>query len=240
MNSDQLVNDIEKLKQHNILIENKLKELRIFYITNKEKYDYKLAKTFLDNLENFIEKEIFGDDLSFIKGKIGDQSNDLNNFIIINYCKSIKGFIEEYLCYSNMIINGGSNYKQADITFNFICNYGEERLIFRMLMNEKKLKCYENILKLYPETELDKPEIENIMDLYPEKPEIEPEKNSVSISVIILIMIVFYVITIMTVVVAINHNHIYNTAAMHHICSKNNQIITFIDKQNKLKDIMLI
>ena len=40
MNSDQLVNDIKELniKQQNI--ENKLRELRIFYITNKEKYDY--------------------------------------------------------------------------------------------------------------------------------------------------------------------------------------------------------
>ena len=47
MNSEQLVNDIGKLKQHNILIENKLRELRIFYITNKEKYDYKLIKIFL-------------------------------------------------------------------------------------------------------------------------------------------------------------------------------------------------
>jgi len=99
MNSEQLVNDIEKLdiKQQNI--ENKLRELRIFYITNKEKYDYnyKLARTFLDDLRNFIEKEIISDDLTYLKNKFGEGSNDYNNSLIINYTFNYKDIINDCL-----------------------------------------------------------------------------------------------------------------------------------------------
>jgi len=183
MNSDQLVNDIEKLKQHNILIENELQELRIFYITNKEKYDYdyKLAKIFFDNLKNFIEKEIISDNSSYLKNKL--ESNDYNNYIIINYNPSYKSIIDNCLIISEHFNNGGSGatsdqlkqYKQdVDDSFNFICNYVEERLILRMLINEKKLKCYENLLKLYHVPNSENLEIDNIN---PNKAEIE--KNSI-------------------------------------------------------------
>ncbi len=51
MNSDQLVNDIKKLKEQFKLVETKLDQLRVFYITNKDIIiDYKLVKTFFDNL----------------------------------------------------------------------------------------------------------------------------------------------------------------------------------------------
>ena len=47
MNNEQLrehiINDIKELKQHIIVIEDLLRELRIFYITNKGNYDYKSA-----------------------------------------------------------------------------------------------------------------------------------------------------------------------------------------------------
>jgi hypothetical protein len=182
MNSEQLVNDIEKLdiKQQNI--ECKLRELRIFYITNKEKYDYnyKLARTFLDDLRNFIEKEIISDDLTYLKNKFGEGSNDYNNSLIINYTFNYKDIINDCLLiteqYNNNVNHGYTpeqfkqleethQYKKkADDSFNCICNYGEERLILIMLINKKKLKCYENIKKLYfepePEPESEKPVIE--------------------------------------------------------------------------------
>ena len=67
MNREHIINEIKELNQHIILIEDMLQELRIFYITNKGKYgyDYKLAKTFFDNLQNFIEKEILNFDKLF-------------------------------------------------------------------------------------------------------------------------------------------------------------------------------
>ena len=200
MNSDQhkehIVNVIEKLKQQNILIENKLQELSIFYITYKEKYDYdydydydyKLAKTFFDNLKNFIENEIIinSDNFSYleshVKNYFGDYSDNYSyNTKNFNYSKHYGTFIERYLFSLNSYYS--SSYRpdpdtpeklQVDNNFNFICNYGEERLIFGMLMNDKKLKCYEKLLKLYPEPNCEKPEIKNIMDMniYTEKPEI--------------------------------------------------------------------
>lgn len=180
MNSDQLVNDIKELniKQQNI--ENKLRELRIFYITNKEKYDYdyKLARTFFDDLRNFIEKQIISDDLTYLKYKFGEGSNDYNNSLIINYTFNYKDMINDCLLtseqYNNNVNHGYTleqfkqleethRYKKkADDSFNCICNYGEERLILIMLINKKKLKCYENFRKLLldPESELEKPDIE--------------------------------------------------------------------------------
>ena len=192
MNSDQLVNDIKELniKQQNI--ENKLRELRVFYITNKEKYDYdyKLARTFFDDLRNFIEKQIISDDLTYLKYKFGEGSNDYNNSLIINYTFNYKDMINDCLLtseqYNNNVNHGYTleqfkqleethRYKKrADDSFNCICNYGEERLILIMLINKKKLKCYDNFRKLYfePESELES-----------EKPDIE--KNSIISSTLI-------------------------------------------------------
>ena len=82
-----------------------------------------------------------------------------------------------YIEHSKYIVNKHSGFenqselwiKIANDSFNFICNEGEDKLIHLMLMKDKKLKCYENLLKLYPEP---KPEIKNIMDMNPENPEI--------------------------------------------------------------------
>jgi hypothetical protein len=174
MNSEQhkehVVHVIKELdiKQQNI--EKKLQELSIFYITYKEKYDYdyKLAKTFFDNLKNFIENEILGD----------GELNEHNNYMIINYLH-YNNFIEQYV-YSIQFVNNGRycptpeqytiDKVERDNHFNFICNYGEERLILRKLMNENKLKCYENLLKLYPES---------VSEIVPE-PVYEPEPEPVS------------------------------------------------------------
>jgi hypothetical protein len=43
---------IKELKIQNTFIENKLQQISIFYITNKDKYNYELAKNFIDNLHN--------------------------------------------------------------------------------------------------------------------------------------------------------------------------------------------
>ena len=102
-NSD--VNDIKELKQQIILIENKLEELRVFYITNKDKYDYdyKLAKTFLDKLQNFIEKEIINVDMYYIQGASGEHFELFNNYIISNYSNRFySNTINNYMAYSEI------------------------------------------------------------------------------------------------------------------------------------------
>jgi hypothetical protein len=127
-----------------------------------------------------------------------------------------------------------------------------------MLIKEKKLKCYENLINLYPEKpdifdimELypEKPDIENIMELSPEceKPEIKNKQYSMSACVIFLIMIVFYVMTVVTVILLVNYNqnlnHNYNTAVLYHPvqCAQIPLKTTrFIDNHNKFKDIMLV
>jgi len=168
MNSEQLVNDIEKLKQHNILIENKLQELSIFYITNKDKYDYKLIKTFFDNflevhkkystdlVNNIPESDIsptsifFSNDnyKSFFLGYWREAGNMNASWTIPEHCEMFKQSLKD--------------------SFNKICNEEEDKLFHLMVINEKKLKCYENLLKLFLDPE---------SELVPEKPEIE--KNSI-------------------------------------------------------------
>ena len=94
----------------------------------------------------------------------------------INYNRN-NNLLSSYIVNSNYIINKhvGFEYqsevwmKKANNFFNAICNEEEDKLIHLMLMNDKKLKCYENLLKLYPEPE---PEIKNIMNMNPENLEI--------------------------------------------------------------------
>jgi hypothetical protein len=163
---DQIVNDIKELKQQIILIENKLDELRVFYITNKGKYDHELARTFFKNLQDFINKEC-------IKNA-ADLALPEDIFFFNYYPDADKQIIRRYLdgC---MVANNSSNIpevingfkQQADKSFNIIYNEEEEKLLHKMLMFEKKLKYYENRLtRLYPDCE--KPEIKNIMDMYPD------------------------------------------------------------------------
>ena len=90
----------------------------------------------------------------------------------INYNRN-NNLLYNYIEYSKYIVNkhvGFENHsevwmKEANNFFNAICNEEEDKLIHLMLMNDKKLKCYENLLKLYPEPE---PDIKNIMDMNPE------------------------------------------------------------------------
>ncbi len=164
-NSDkeQIVNDIKDIKQQIILIENKLDELRVFYITNKGKYDHELARTFFKNLQDFINKEPIKDleDLPIETWGIGKDIYFINYYSYDN--KQITGRYLEACCFANT----PEGIKQADKLFNYICNEEEDKLLHKMLMFEKKLKYYENRLtRLYPDCE--KPEIKNIMDMYPD------------------------------------------------------------------------
>jgi hypothetical protein len=185
MNSEQhkehIINVIENIKQQNIIIEKKLQELSIFYIINKDKYDYELVKTYFNNLKKFI--------ISNDMPPITHVSN-MNKFI--NYFNDrsqpddifANSPLYNYIEHSEYIVNKHKHIgfehqietwiKVANNSFNFICNEGEDKLIHLMLMNDKKLKCYENLMKLYPEPKpnCEKPEIKNIMDMYPENPEI--------------------------------------------------------------------
>ena len=174
MNSEQLVNDIEKLdiKQQNI--ECKLRELRIFYITNKETYDYKLIKTFFDNFLEFKLKYSIDSIGIYSIDSIGMPVTLIPPTSIFFSNDNYKSFL---LSYNQEAINMNSscipehreiNKQNLKDLLNKICNEEEDKLFHLMVINEKKLKCYENLRKLYFEPE---------SELVPEKPEIE--KNSI-------------------------------------------------------------
>jgi hypothetical protein len=250
VHKEHIVNVIKELKQQIILIKNKLQELSIFYIINKDKYDYELAKTFFDNLQNFI-----------IINDIPATTDQVNNYKFINYYNdSYNNLLNKYIENSSFINANNIPIEQiekmmqiANESFNFICNEEEDKLIHLMLMHEKKLNCYENLTELYPK----KPEIENIMDLYPE-PKIKKQQYSVITCVMFFIMIMFSVIVVTTVVLMVNnynYNYKYNTDIMlNHIhCTVSPRTDSraslptykadctrLIDKHNKLKNSIII
>ena len=236
---EHVVNVIKELKQQIIFIENKLQELSIFYITNNNIYDYELAKTFFDNLKNFITIN-----------DIPSITSDVNNYKFINYYNNDKynNLLTTYLDYSKAIINNSSTIpdeletlkQNANECFNFICNEEEDKLTHLMLIIEKKLKCYENLMKLYPECESEKPKIKNIMELYPEQNK-KKQHYFVITSVIFFIMIMFSVIAVTTLVLMKDNtdnnimlHHMHHKHHMHHM-----QCTRLIDKHNKLKDIII-
>ena len=203
---EHIKNIIKELRQEINLIENKVDELCIFYITNKGKYDnYELAKTFFKNLKDFIEKERIKDTTVLRYGGCGElyfirYYTDFSSYIISNY-------LQNTIC-AHSTTSTTEQIKEskelANRFFNIICNEEEEKLFFKMLFFEKKLKYYENKLgKLYPE--LYKPVIKHTMELSLEceKSLIENKQYSILVSVIILILTVLYV---MTVVLFVKYN----------------------------------
>jgi hypothetical protein len=198
---------IKELKIQNTFIENKLQQISIFYITNKDKYDYELAKTFIDNLHNFIEET-------------NSQLTKSNNYnLYLETIKSINNILPE---------NENETLKQqnkANQLFYSICNEEQDKLINLMFINEKKLKIYEDILEVYlnPNYNCD----DNSNEL-----EIKPEYNiSVITNIIFLIMILFIIIVIMVTVFMIDQYHLpynYNYNYNNEQCSK------FFNKQSKL------
>lgn len=202
MNMEMLLNDqhkkenediIKELKIQNTFIENKLQQISIFYITNKDKYDYELAKTFIDNLHNFIEET----NSQLIK------SNNYNSYLeIITNINNIPPENKEIKTLK----------QKANQLFYSICNEEQDKLINQMHINEKKLKIYENLLDMYLNNENendndDGDELEN-----------KPEHNiSVITNIIFMIMVLFSIIVIMITIFMINQNHFqYNNEQ----CSK--------------------
>jgi len=176
---------IKELKIQNTFIENKLQQISIFYITNKDKYDYELAKTFIDNLHNFIEET-------------NSQLTKSNNYNL--YLETIKSI--------NNILPENETLKQqnkANQLFYSICNEEQDKLINLMYINEKKLKIYEDILEVYLNPNYNCDDISNEL-------EIKPEYNiSVITNIIFLIMILFIIIVIMVTVFMIDQYHLpYN------------------------------
>ena len=185
-------NIIKELKIQNTFIENKLQQISIFYITNKNKYNYELAKTFLDNLHNFIEET-------------NSQLIKSNNYNL---------YLETITNINNMPNdNNIKSWKQsANKLFYSICNEEQDKLINQMHINEKKLKIYENLLDLYLNNENDN---DNDDD---DELENKPEHNiSVITNIIFMIMVLFSIIVIMITIFMINQNHFqYNNEQ----CSK--------------------
>jgi hypothetical protein len=194
---------IKELKIQNTFIENKLQQISIFYITNKDTYNYELTKTFIINLYDFIEEIT---DTQFNKSK---------NYI--SYLSTIKSINENPN--NNQIKTRKQNANQL---FYSICNEEQDKLINLMLINERKLKIYENLLDMYLNPNCD-------YDDKDKEIEIKPEQNiSVITNIIFLIMVLFSIIVIMITVFMINQNHFqYNNEQ----CSK------FINKQCKLNEL---
>jgi hypothetical protein len=205
---------IKELKIQNTLIENKLQQISIFYITNNDTDNYELTKTFIVNLYDFIEKIT---DMQFNKSE---------NYIL--YLSTIKN-INDNPQNKDLIMQQQNKAKQLLYS---ICNEEQDKLINIMLINEKKLKIYENLLEMYLNANCD---CENEDDL-----EIKPEQNiSVITNIIFLIMILFIIIIIMTTVFLINQNHQQNHH-QNHLQYNNKQCrqIQIMNKQNKLDDFI--
>ena len=201
---------IKELKIQNTFIENKLQQISIFYITNKDKYNYELAKTFLDNLYNFIEET----NSQLIK------SNNYN--LYLEMIKAINDMPND---------NNIKSWKQsANKLFYSFCNEEQDKLINLMHINERKLKIYENLLELYLNNENENEnENENDNDDDDElEIKIKPEYNmSIITNIIFLIMILFIIIVIMVTVFMIDQYHLpYNY--------NNEQCSKFFNKQSKL------
>ena len=212
MNNEQmkelLLNDIIELKQNIILMKNKLKELPIIYNANKGKYDHTLTRPFFVNLQNFIEIEIIDIDMCYREYVIHIINHRIDNS------------------------NNSTSIVMADKSFTSMYFKIEDalmvKIISKMVIKDKKIKCYEKLIKFYP----DKPDIENIMELYPKKPEIKNKQYSMSPYIIFFIIILFYLTIVFLLIMYFIINKNYNNISQ---CIepplKNTQII---DKHNKL------
>ena len=232
MNMEMLLNDqhkkenediIKELKIQNTFIENKLQQISIFYITNKDKYNYELAKTFLDNLYNFIEET-------------NSQLIKSNNYNL--YLEIITNINNNSNC-DNEIKSLKQNANQL---FYSICNEEQDKLINLMHINERKLKIYENLLELYlnPNYNCDNNDNDDDNDNDNDNDnELNKSKQNISVitNIIFLIMILFIIIVIMVTVFMIDQYHLsYNYNYNYEQCSKfinNEQCSKFINKQSK-------
>ena len=235
MNKEQLkehiVNDIKKLKQHIIAIENLIQNFRISFLYHypKEKEGTILKiRGEKDGYSYFI-----GEEVQLLLSKFIANLPDFD-FIKKEISEIIREFLRNFT-YSGYDPNAINNYiYNINTRLPSTCNKIIEELILKILIKEKQIKFYENLIELDPE----KPNIENIMELYPEKPEIKNKQYSMSPYVIFLIMIVFYIIT---VILLLNHNN--STTEFNYLIQcimptfKNTQLI---DKLKDLKKILII
>jgi len=138
-------NIIDELQEQIIIIETKLKQLRIFYITYNGKYDYEIAETFLKNLQDFIEKEYikdveylqarFGDEVYFIRYYINFNRNNMNRYLEYSKSTYLQNNTPEVI---------KSNKQEADILFNIICDEKEDKLFIKLLLLKQKLTYIEH------------------------------------------------------------------------------------------------
>ena len=145
---NNIINTIKDIKQQIIIIETKLEQLRIFYITHSGKYDYQLAENFFKNLQDFIEKEYIKD-VAYLQARFGDEV-----YFIRYYTNFNKNILNKYIEYSkstnpnnNTIEVIKSNKQEADTLFNIICDEKEDKLFIKKLLLIQKLNHYENIIE---------------------------------------------------------------------------------------------
>jgi thiamine kinase-like enzyme len=139
---------IEELQQQINIIETKLEQLRVFYITYNGKYDYERAEIFLKNLQDFIEKEYIKD-VAYLQARFGDEVYFIRYYT--NFNRNIMNKYLEYSKYTNPNNNTPevvkSNKQEADILFNIICDEKEDKLFIKMLLLKQKLRHIEHIKK---------------------------------------------------------------------------------------------
>jgi hypothetical protein len=136
------------IKQQIIIIDTKLEELRIFYITYCSKYDYQIAETFFKNLQDFIEKEYIKD-IAYLQARFGDEV-----YFIRYYTSFNRNILNRYIEYSKSTYRNNNTCEviksikqEADTLFNIICDEKEDKLYIKKLLLIQKLNHYENIIE---------------------------------------------------------------------------------------------
>ena len=199
---------IKELKIQNTFIENKLQQISIFYITNKDKYNYELAKTYLDN---FIEET-------------NSQLIKSNNYNL--YLEIITNINNNSNC-DNEIKSLKQNANQL---FYSICNEEQDKLINLMHINERKLKIYENLLEMYLNPNCD---CDDELEIKPVQ-NISVITNIIFLIMILFIIIVIMVTVFMIDQHHLSYNYNYNYN--YEQCSKfinNEQCSKFINKKSE-------
>lgn len=126
---EHIVNVINETKQQIENVDNKLTQLRKFYIENKDKLDYETVKTFFDNII-YIQKYTTDEFSCYINDENDNYETFLSHYKHSCDYPTVVGFEQK----------GKENLK-------IFCDKEKMKLIFKMGLLKHKLKYYENLIK---------------------------------------------------------------------------------------------